>query len=366
MKPYGILLLALGILCFSTNAFADWIQTTDQQIGQVSSIISNNANLFAATSDAIYKSADSGGHWTRADSGLTNLGYNKLAANAACIFAGTLGNGVYGTLDNGATWTPLCSGLPENAMVLSITTNGNIVFAGIYGSGAYISLNNGAVWSPINSGLPAGATVSSIVVKETSIFAGTDSGVFISSNNGTSWNAVNSGLPVNKRISTLAVGSTYLFAATPTGVYKSQNNGTNWTAANTGLNSSVTALAVFESNLFASTFGSGVFLLSAGSTGWIDVRAALPGRVMHVAASGSYLFAGTESSGIWRRGLAEMVALRSNPLVKQVSANSKIIRTEYFSFTGQRLVAPNRKSITRSLSIKRSIHADGATCSIQP
>jgi hypothetical protein len=72
---------------------------------------------------------------------------------------------------------------------------------------------------------------------------------------------------------------------------------------------SVYSLAVNGSNLFAGTFGGGVFLSTNNGTSWTAVNTGLTANitVSSFAVSGSNLFAGTSGSGVWRRPLSEMV-----------------------------------------------------------
>ena len=132
-------------------------------------------------------------------------------------------------------------GKPIDALVVS----GTNLFAGTwYDEGIYLSTDNGASWTPVNTGLVnpywVHTDILCMAVSGTNLFAGTwDGGVFLSTNNGTSWAAVDLG-PGGwaNNVRTLAVSGTNLFAGTQGGgVYLSTNNGTSWTAVNTGLTS---------------------------------------------------------------------------------------------------------------------------------
>ncbi|MBU2583896.1 MAG: T9SS type A sorting domain-containing protein, partial [Bacteroidetes bacterium] len=93
----------------------------------------------------------------------------------------------------------------------------------------------------------------------------------------------------------LAVSGTNLFAGTwGGGVFLSTNNGTSWTAASTGLtNTDVEALAVSGTNLFAGTYG-GVFLSTNNGISWTATSTGLTNTdVLSLAVSSTNLFAGT-------------------------------------------------------------------------
>jgi hypothetical protein len=133
--------------------------------------------------------------------------------------------------------------------------SGTNLFAGTWGDGVFLSTNNGTNWTAVNNGL-TNTFVRALAVSGTNLFAGTveGGGVFLSTNNGTSWTAI--GL-TNTDVNALAISGTNLFAGTwGGGVFLSTSNGASSTA--TGLtNTSVTALAVSGTNLFAGTGGGG-------------------------------------------------------------------------------------------------------------
>jgi len=102
--------------------------------------------------------------------------------------------------------------------------------------------------------------------------------------------------PGGGNVLSLAVNGTNLFAGTyGGGVFLSTNNGTSWTTVNTGLtNTIVRSLAVNGTNLFAGTNG-GVFLSTNNGTSWTEVNTGLPTNttVRSLAVNGTNLFAGT-------------------------------------------------------------------------
>jgi len=100
--------------------------------------------------------------------------------------------------------------------------------------------------------------------------------------------------PYGGMIISFAVSGTNLFAGTwGGGVFLSTNNGTNWTSVNDGLtNTNVSAIAVSGTNLFAGT-GGGVFLSTNNGTSWTEVNNGLTSTsIQALAVSGTNLFAG--------------------------------------------------------------------------
>ncbi len=148
---------------------------------------------------------------------------------------------------------------PYGSDILCFAVNGSHIFAGTFGDGVFLSTNNGTSWTTVNTGL-TNTFVLSLAVNGSNLFAGTGSGVFLSTNNGTSWTAVNTGL-TNTFVRSFAVAGSNLFAGTNgDGVFLSTDNGSSWRAVNTGLTYPyVLALAVNGSHLFAGTSDGGVW-----------------------------------------------------------------------------------------------------------
>ena len=60
-------------------------------------------------------------------------------------------------------------------------------------------------------------------------------------------------------------------------------------------------------NLFAGTYGSGVFLSNDSGTSWTPINSGLTGlRVPALAITETKLLAGTEAQGVWMRPLSEI------------------------------------------------------------
>lgn len=269
MKFSLILSFILGILLFNASETkGQWIQTNGPYCGNINCM---------AISDA------------------------DLSAGQTSIFAGTWANGIFHSTNYGKNWTAVNNGLPARTTVWSLVISpigtgsnrgsGYNVFAGTF-NGVYFSSNNGSSWAAVNNGLPANSTINSLTVSlieggttgadSTIIFAGTSSnGVYLSSNNGSNWVAVNAGLPANADISSLVpapaeAGTTgthgnNIFAGTyGSGIFLSTNNGTSWRSC--GFNGSyVWSLAASDTIIYAgirNSISSGVKYSTDNGTTW--------------------------------------------------------------------------------------------------
>ncbi len=112
--------------------------------------INASGHVFAATfGGGAFRSTDNGDGWTGLNTGVPNATFLSLAINASgYIFAGgdPLGGpvGVLRSTDNGDSWQPVNNGLTTGNGInaLLATPNGSL-FAGTYGDGVFRSTDNG-------------------------------------------------------------------------------------------------------------------------------------------------------------------------------------------------------------------------------
>jgi Secretion system C-terminal sorting domain len=215
-------------------------------------------------------------------------------SGGANIFAGTTVNGVYLSTDNGKSWGQVNSGL-ESSDVTSFAFSGANLYAGTWGAGIFLSTDNGTTWASVNTGL-TNTDVEAVAVSGANIFAGTTTALFLSTNNGTSWNAVNANYT-----NALAVSGSNVFALNTTGVVLSTDNGASWKSVNNGLpaNAYVTALAASETDVFACTYGGGVYRSSDNGTTWTSLETDSTDRCYSLVVNGTNLFLGTEDLGVF-------------------------------------------------------------------
>ena len=118
-------------------------------------------------------------------------------SSPATLYAGTDSNGVYKSVNGGASWTAVNAGL-TNTTVLALAVDPSApakIYAGTFG-GAFKSIDGGGSWTTINAGL-AGTNVDALAIDPSNpatIYAGSGGGVSKSVNGGQSWTAMNAGL----------------------------------------------------------------------------------------------------------------------------------------------------------------------------
>jgi len=325
---------------------AQWIKSSlPSNATYVYSIAAHDSNIFAGTwggapGSNVYRSSNTAIAWTMVDSGSGPLWVDALAMIGSNLFAGTYGSGIFISPDSGKSWVSVDSGLTDSteSNVLSLAVSGANIFAaiggnssGTHGGDIFLSRNNGVSWTPADSGLPdrtnGNNTIFSLAANGPDIFATTGemSGftVYRSTNNGTTWAGVDSNMTNYGGVRSVAVSGSNVFAGTDIGdVLFSADGGTSWTAIDSGLAGGVYAIQPLNgSNVFVGTASGGdggrVYLLTNHGSIWDTVSTGLrTSYVLSLAINSGYLFAGTyggegfagdTGAGVWKRPLTEMI-----------------------------------------------------------
>ncbi len=307
-----------GVFRTSNNGI-NWIQSNSGLSGTAPTAIAalGSKLLTSTSSSAVFASTDNGVGWHSFFDNLNEFGglqpcyytYNTSAmlVSGSSVYLGTYG-AAFTSQDSGSSWYGAVVGVcaPVSSFALAPTR----LFAGTNGNGVFRSTDNGNSFEWPTSGTMIW-NVTALALIGGSLLAGTDtSSVFVSTDNGNNWVSSTSGMPSNSRIRCLALVSPRVFAGTANGVFVSTNNGSSWSRANLGLiDSSVTALIVKGSNIFAGTASGGVFLSTDFGGNWSGVNSGLPATIA-IRCFGikePYLYVGTPDKGIWRRPLSEMI-----------------------------------------------------------
>jgi Uncharacterized protein related to plant photosystem II stability/assembly factor len=241
----------------------------------------------------VFKSTDSGAHWTTINNGLpTNqgatgalplvLGFAVDPSRPTNLYAGTYGNGLYRSTDGGLSWSPANGAMRTSYVAAIAVGQSSTLLAGTLGGGVYRSADNAGTWTPSDAGLDI-ALVTSLLADPAApgtVYASAFDGVYKSVDGGGTWQAVNNGLPIAP-VSALSSRSgnprTLLAATLGSGVWKSTDGGATWTSSAQGLTDSfISSLVVDPSNsltLYAGTNHSStnsqrVFKSTDGGATW--------------------------------------------------------------------------------------------------
>lgn len=215
-----------------------------------------------------------GGYTTYAGR-VSSLAVDQTTSGATTtIYLGAAGGGVWKTVNNGASWTPLTDSQlslatgyiaidPNNHNTLYVGTGEpNQSLDSYYGDGILKSTDGGATWTLLGQTFfgDRSNAIQKIIVNprnSSQIFVAFTSGFAISNDGGSTYSLINSGIPSGFAVDDLGINPstnpvTLYATVRNNGMYESTNGGTSWIALSTGLPTGSawgrSALAVAPSN----------------------------------------------------------------------------------------------------------------------
>src|ERR1051325_9450860 len=169
------LLAADGRVQKSTDGGATWSQVDTAVTGFVSfGGLERVGSTVYAYGLGIIKSTDDGATWIRADSGIAAFfgiaGFTSVGSNL--FIGGGYPNAVYKSTDAGGHWSKVTA-LPSSGATSQLLGLGNNLFACSPNNGIFISTNLGTSWTKISTGLPYSNYQYSLSIQNGWMFAGT-------------------------------------------------------------------------------------------------------------------------------------------------------------------------------------------------
>jgi photosystem II stability/assembly factor-like uncharacterized protein len=205
---------------------------------------SNPRTIYAATTVGVFKTTNGAMMWEDMTAGFESTYIVSVVINPQdpnILYAGTSG-GVYKSPDGAKNWRPVNHGMIEESRVSSAMALGvnalainpklpNILYAGTT-NGLYKTIDGGASWTLLQGKLES-AFVSNLVVDYQdphTLYAGTEHGIFKSVNEAQSWIPISQGL-TNLNVRSLVMHPNdhrVLYAGTNNGIYKTTDGGMIW------------------------------------------------------------------------------------------------------------------------------------------
>ncbi|HOZ88297.1 MAG TPA: hypothetical protein PL029_11085, partial [Bacteroidia bacterium] len=277
---------------------------------QIRCIVSTGSDLFiggTGLNGNLRKSTDNGNTFTQLNTGVSGA-ISTMFVQGSTLFVGT-SNGLYRSADGGATFVSADNGIP-NGNIVSFSAIGSRLFAGTGGDGLFYSVDNGDNWIEVTDTDLFSNYIPEIVAQGTNLFAvaGTFAQkLFLSADNGITWEEVSQDLPLNNNnITEVFVNGSALYACiNGMGIYKTTNNGDNWTMVNNGLTSSLIYNSVQKGNiLIVGSQGDGTFLSSDEGVNWSPINAGLPSNasISALGKNNTSVFTAI-NGGLYRRNI---------------------------------------------------------------
>ena len=262
--------------------------------------------IYIATNSGILKTRNGGETWESITKGLGSTRIISLAIHptlTATLFAGTMGDSVYRSLDGGQLWGIINAGMKEHVSVVNSLVfhpeDPDIFYAGTT-VGVYKSTNGGLMWEELsNKGLDSLYIVPLILdlLNPNSIYVGTSGGVYHSPNGGQTWKLLSKGLFEEVVETGLALGINSLvqdpkspatfYAGSTRGGFKTNNSGESWELIGGGLGERFIATIVLIKNnpriLYAGT-SKGVLKSTDSGETWKDINEGLTNLTIRTLA----------------------------------------------------------------------------------
>ncbi|MBI3043896.1 MAG: hypothetical protein HYY78_13845 [Betaproteobacteria bacterium] len=197
---------------------------------------------YATTIAGVYRSLDSGASWSPIVSGIGG-GYAHSSTtdpNNPSVVLGAA-DAMYRSTDGGVTWVKSSTGLTDHPITPRFARGlADVALAGTTDSGVFKTIDGGATWFPSNTGLPAAASLvgqnarmrTDPIVNGLHYVTLEGQGVYKSVDYGATWTAINNGLSgqglVAMPLGIDPVNSSNLYLTTAGGYYRSTDAGASW------------------------------------------------------------------------------------------------------------------------------------------
>jgi photosystem II stability/assembly factor-like uncharacterized protein len=222
--------------------------------------------LAQVDAEKIYVSHDQGDSWKPIHTGLPeDVAINNWTMHRDAVVIATDAHGIFISDDKFKSWHAANFGLPQHVKIDALISFDNILLAGTSQNGIYMSYNDGDSWQTCNIGLK-NMTVRCFYIFNNTLFAGTNDGIYYSYDKGRSWTASMRSVQIN---AFTALNKT-LFVATRLGAYRSDDNGRNWTAS--GSNGAMASIGADGDNLVAILYQGQSFVSTDRGAVWLDTK----------------------------------------------------------------------------------------------
>jgi photosystem II stability/assembly factor-like uncharacterized protein len=154
-------------------------------------LVDNQRVFLAAGNAGVFVSTNAGKNWVSCNEGFSFEKINALGVFNRRLLAGSDGPIYFNFLDSLRSWNTVQHGPID---VRSFVSSGALMYASSIYQGVFRSIDSGRTWESSSSGLTDSSISCVDADKETVVAGSTSDGFFLSTDNGESWRVANSGL----------------------------------------------------------------------------------------------------------------------------------------------------------------------------
>jgi photosystem II stability/assembly factor-like uncharacterized protein len=359
MKTIVHCFLLVFIVVIHSNA--QWKQINGPFYSTVYSLTASGTNIFAGTSNGVYRSTDHGMSWFQ--TGLSQYEITGIVFSDSGLIATALydffGLPVFFSSDDGRSWTQTflfgreqvtaLAAVGSSCFASTFVSNGTawgggyfldystdnsrswknvfsytfarwddfgpIAFFADSSSSIFIGTKKGIVhftlrdslWIPGDTTLP-GYSIHSLAKCNGTVFAGSDNGVYRLSQNDTQWTKITA--PFSRFEKIIELGKH--FALADGKIYSSSNNGADWMLVHDGISSSpLLSIGKSDQTIIAGSFRNGTFLSTNYGSSWsqsgtglnavkiLSLKSLTGSNQTNVLVAGTGVFLGGGPAGTW-------------------------------------------------------------------
>ncbi len=313
----------LGVFKYNTSTNI-WNEFTSGIANlRVRSLCRTGNRLFAVTEDAdfglISYSDDNGETWIKSINGSSQIGYLSIFSANGMLLAGSFGNFLYTSNNNGASWSHVSYPEFPKSYISNFAENNGVFFAAsiFAGSDVYRSFDNASTWEATNT--PGQGDIQIVHNSNGILYAGRTDGVFRTSDNGDSWTKSSGGLSDIPFIKAIGSDDEYIYTSTNSeGLWRSNNQGDDWELVmDPGLQNYVTAIANRDGYMFVSTKTTGIYYSEDYGDTWVEYSEGLLSElesgniplVYTLQIKGDSIYCGLNSYGTWVARLPYVISV---------------------------------------------------------
>ncbi|MEH6681124.1 MAG: T9SS type A sorting domain-containing protein [Sediminicola sp.] len=261
------LILLLGSLLSAILSHSQWNQSSGPEGGYTNGIIKvNDVLLLSSGAGGIYRSEDNGLTWLPSTTGLPDQAHvNDIASDSGNIYAALYDYGLYRSMDGGMSWMPANNGI-DTQSVWTVFALGPDVFIGNFDQKVFHSSDYGANWA-MESINVSEKQINAFVHFNSKIYVGTAGGLFEYENSNGIWNRIDiPGLSPNG-IRSMTVHNGIFYIASDGQLFASNDNLASWSHTAVGNGSTIVSMAGEQHKFYAVT-GHGYYYTEDNGTNW--------------------------------------------------------------------------------------------------